>query len=223
MTDSKYTHIALLSDRSGSMESIKSDAQGGINQLIRDQAKTTEAIGGRCTLSLVEFDNYVNAVYTFSNISNVPDPAYTLVPRGSTKLRDTMAQLIRDTGRQLATLPEDMRPGVVLFVVMTDGLENASYLTTSQELRTLVQEHQTKYNWQFIYLGANQDAFLVGQEYGFLRSATINFNATPEGTSSVYGSTSSLLSSVRSSVAAGASVMDSAFAYSDDDRDGATK
>jgi uncharacterized protein YegL len=222
MTDSKYTHIALLSDRSGSMEKIQSDAQGGINSLIADQRKTTEAIGGRCTISLLEFDNYASTVYTFSNILNVPDPAYHLVPRGSTALRDSMAALIRTTGQQLAALPEDVRPGVVLFVVMTDGLENASFLTSSYELRQLVQEHQTKYGWQFIFLGANQDAFAVGQEYGFLRSATINFNATPEGTQNVYGSTSGLMSSAR--VATASAGVPVAFAgYSEDDRDGATK
>lgn len=222
MTDSKYTHISLLSDRSGSMDKIQSDAEGGINSLIRDQQKTTDSIeGGRCTLSLMEFDNVANMVYTFSNIADVPDPAYTLVPRSRTALRDSMAQLIRSTGEQLAKLPEDLRPGAVLFVVMTDGLENASYLTTSTQLRTLVQEHQTKYNWQFIYLGANQDAFLVGEEYGFLRSHTINFNATPEGTLNVYGSTSSNLSSARIATAsAGAPV---AFTYSEDDRKNAGK
>lgn len=221
MTDSKYTHIALLSDRSGSMEKIQSDAQGGINSLIKDQAKTTETIGGRCTLSLMEFDNYQNTLYTFSNILDVPEPAYRLVPRGRTALRDSMAALIRSTGQQLAALPEDLRPGVVLFVVMTDGLENASYTITSTDLRTLVQEHQVKYGWQFIYLGANQDAFEVGQELGFLRSQTIKFNATPEGTYNVYAGTSSSLSNARiASASAGVPV---AFTYSQEDRDGAAK
>lgn len=216
MTDSNYTHIAMLSDRSGSMDSIRSDAEGGINTLIRDQ----QATPGRATLTLVEFDSTSDTVYDFVDLKTVPDPAYHLIPRGNTALQDAMGALIGSTGAKLAALPEAQRPGLVMFVVMTDGYENSSREVTAAALKAMVDKHTTEFAWKFVFLGANQDAFATGARYGIGRAQTISFAATPDGTSNVYASTSSNLSGARVAMAAGA-VAD--FAYSDADRDAANQ
>ena len=224
MTDPSYTHISVLSDKSGSMEQIRADAEGGINAFIRDQQKTTKKIkGGRATLSFVEFANSSHYVYDFVDLAEVPDPAYKLRPSGGTALVESMVKFINNTGQRLASLPEAIRPGAVLFVVTTDGEENSSGSDyTSEQLKKLVKKQTDKYGWKFLFLAANQDAFAAANAYGFNKGATINFNATAAGAQNVYASTSGLTSSYRTLAAAGAS--DTALAsvgYSTEDREAA--
>jgi uncharacterized protein YegL len=223
MTDISYTHISVLSDKSGSMEQIRADAEGGINAFVHDQQKTTKKIkGGRATLTLVEFANTSHYVYDFVDLAEVPDPAYRLNPSGETALVESMIKLIDDTGRRLANLPEAIRPGAVLFVVTTDGEENASGRDyTSQRLKKLVTRQTNKFGWKFIFLAANQDAFAVADAYGFNRGSTLNYAASAAGTHAAYASTSGVTSSYRTLTAAGApvSVASASLDFAEDDRD----
>src|SRR6478752_6456850 len=113
MTDRSYTHIAFLLDRSGSMQAIKSDTEGGFNAYIAGQ----QGQPGRCTVTLAQFDTEYEIVHQAIDLATVP--ALHLHPRGSTALLDSIARLINETGEFLAGLPEDRRPGTVEVNIMT--------------------------------------------------------------------------------------------------------
>src|ERR1700759_4539792 len=126
---SGYTHVSMLLDRSGSMASIKSDTIGGVNQFVDIQKQEL----GEMTLTLCQFDNFYEVVYDARPIAEIPaltDKTY--IPRGSTALLDSACQLIIDTGRKLAALPEAERPERVMVVIITDGEENASQEQTRE-------------------------------------------------------------------------------------------
>jgi hypothetical protein len=184
---SKYTHIAILLDRSGSMQTIASDIIGGFNRFIQEQ-KTNNA--GDMTLSLVQFDEdrdklCFDYVYNFTDIQNVSDlNNETFVPRGMTPLIDAACRLINETGQRLAAMPEEQRPEKVLFVTITDGHENASKEFRQQQLAEMTKHQEERYNWQFVYIGANQDAIQEALKFGFKGAA--NYTATSVGTRGMF-------------------------------------
>lgn len=180
-----YTHITLLVDRSGSMDIIRDDSQGGINHFIR----THKEAPGQCTFSLYQFDNVFETVYSPRNISLVE--GYTLVPRNSTALLDSQMKAIQLTGDYLRELPEEQRPEKVIFLTVTDGQENASteFAGKSHLVKAKVKEQESKYNWEFIYIGANQDAFAVGQSLGITRTTT--YAGTGISTAAMYANVAS--------------------------------
>jgi Mg-chelatase subunit ChlD len=167
------THIAVLLDRSGSMEAIKDETISGFNHLLRDQ----KAAGDNASFTLVQFDSEsTDVVHESMPIRDVPDlNGDTFQPRGSTPLLDALGQTIDSTGRALAAIPEANRPDKVVFVVITDGQENASHQFTKGRVKEMI-DHQTQtYNWKFIYLGANQDAFAEAGAVGIAVGTAANY------------------------------------------------
>ena len=173
-----YTHLSVLVDRSYSMIGLKDAVIEGINGLISTQKQEP----GELTMTYADFDTAYDVHFSFKNIQDVQlltDKDF--VPRGSTALNYAMARLIDETGKRLAEMSEDERPEKVLFVVYTDGAENASpdewYGANGSRLLKEKIEHQaSKYNWQFVYLGANQDAFAVGSSLGMTGGANFQAN-----------------------------------------------
>lgn len=161
MTRSDLTHLYFLLDRSGSMQSIKTDTEGGFDAFITEQR---ESVGGECRVTLAQFDNSYELVYSDKPLAEVPP--LDLAPRGSTALLDAMGRMITDAGATLAALPEDQRPGTVIVAVMTDGHENASKEWTHPAIKSLVEQQTNAYRWQFLYMGADQDAIEVGRSMG---------------------------------------------------------
>ncbi len=151
--NSNLTDLTLVVDRSGSMETVRTDAEGGVNAFIK--AQTQEP--GDVLLTLVQFDTEYEFVHSGVPIAQVPD--YTLVPRGMTALLDAVGRAINETGERLAKLEEKERPGLVIFVVMTDGMENSSREFTKPQIKKLIKQQQDRFQWHFTFLGANQDAF----------------------------------------------------------------
>jgi hypothetical protein len=151
--NANLTDITLVVDRSGSMEEIRTDAEGGVNSFIADQAKEP----GEARLTLVQFDTHYEFLQRGVPISQVPK--YQLIPRGGTALLDAVGRAINETGERLASIPEEDRPGLVIFVVMTDGEENSSKEFSKARIKEMIQHQQEFYNWHFTFLGANQDAF----------------------------------------------------------------
>lgn len=100
---------------------------------------------------------------------------FKLVPRGSTALLDAVGRAINETGERLAKMPEAERPGLVVFVVMTDGLENSSREFTKSHIKQMIEHQQSVYKWQFTFLGANQDAFAEGGAMGVAAAGIANF------------------------------------------------
>ncbi len=165
------TDITLVVDRSGSMHSIQEDAQGGVNSFIQQQADQQD---GQANLTLYEFDNHYEKVIDNVPVQNV-EP-YCLAPRGSTALLDAVGQAIVETGQRLATMPEQDRPGLVVFVVLTDGHENASREFSLQRVREMIEHQQDQYNWQFTFLGADASAFDEANQMGMKAGSAAQFS-----------------------------------------------
>lgn len=178
MTRESYTHITLILDRSGSMFSIRSDVVGGVNRFI----DTQKGLPGECTLSLVQFDDEepYEVLRDFASIATVPLLGDEYSPRGNTPLYDAIGKGIVKTGKRLAEMAEEDRPGRVIFCVMTDGLENASTKYTQERVRQMTEEQINRWKWEFVYLGANQDAIEEGAKIGTPTPTSANFMATPK-------------------------------------------
>lgn len=175
MTNADLTHLYFLLDRSGSMQSIRTDTEGGFDAFIEEQRRGP----GRCRVTLAQFDHRYEVVYRDLDVHRVPP--LDLRPNGSTALLDAMGRLITDTGTDLAALPEQQRPGTVLMAIMTDGIENASIEWTRPAIRSLVEQQATVYNWQFLYLGADQDAIEVGASIGVSAGRSMTYSRGRSG------------------------------------------
>ena len=170
MTRADLTHLYFLLDRSGSMQSIKTDTEGGFEAFIAEQRKAP----GECRVTLAQFDNEYDVVYADRPLADVP--ALDLQPRGSTALLDAMGRTITDAGTRLAALPEAERPGTVIVAIMTDGHENASQEWTRPAIKALVTQQSTQFAWQVMYMGADQDAIEVGAGLGVAAANSVTYS-----------------------------------------------
>lgn len=165
------TDITMVIDRSGSMESIRADAEGGINTFIDSQKKES----GEALFTLVQFDTEYEFVHRGVAIGEVS--RYSLVPRGATALLDAVGRAINETGSRLAAMPEHERPGLVVLVIVTDGQENSSKEFNRDKIRQMIEHQQSVYRWQFTFLAANQDAFAEGATLGIAPAGIADFDA----------------------------------------------
>ena len=193
----KNTHLAFILDESGSMESIKNDAIGGYNQYLTEQ----KDVEGNASVTLVTFNNTVTFRTNSEPIANVKAlTGRSYKPKGSTALYDAIGKTINSLGLKFASMVESERPGTVIIAILTDGEENSSVEFTKQQIADMIQHQSTKYNWKFIYLGANQDAFEVGGGLNIDASSTIQFDCNSRGISLAYAATSNMVKSMRQSL-----------------------
>ncbi|MGW0635703.1 vWA domain-containing protein [Nocardia sp. XZ_19_231] len=169
MTDSDRTLIAVLLDRSGSMQTIKADTEGGLAAYFEQQRSVPKKI----EVTLAQFDTTYDVVYANVPLAQVPAPS--LHPRGGTALYDALGKLVTSVGAELADRPEHDRPGTVIIVVLTDGHENSSREWTHAAVKSLITQQQDVYNWTFVFLGANMDAVEVGSNLGFDPGSAITY------------------------------------------------
>lgn len=161
MTNPNSSHITLVVDRSGSMQSVLTDAEGAVNAFIADQQKEPTS----CTLVLADFDAKDSAFaddpwYHVRHDGDLQTaPQYKLLPRGWTALNDALGRAISDTGTKLAALAEENRPGKVFIVIQTDGGENASTEWTHAKLVEAIKRQEDDFAWTFIFLGAGPAAW----------------------------------------------------------------
>jgi hypothetical protein len=194
-----YTDINIVLDRSGSMQSIKDDTIGGFNAFLAEQ----KAVPGEATISLVQFDNVYEVVYGGMALSQAPElTAKTFVPRGSTALLDAIGRTINQTGERLAVMPESERPSKVIFVILTDGYENASQEFTATQINQMIQQQRDTANWEFVFLGANQDAITTASQLGIQAGNAMSYAASPVGTRAAFKSVAKNLGKVRRKEAA---------------------
>ena len=165
-----HSHITFLLDRSGSMNKIADDVKGGFDAFIKDQ----QGVEGSCTFTLVTFDDKYEVVHDHIDIQNVPPLNFQ--PRGRTALNDAFGRSIVETGEYLSSLPEHERPDSVTFVVFTDGKENASREFSLSEVKEKIEEQTNTYSWQFLYLGANQDAMREGASRGIKGDSSLTYD-----------------------------------------------
>lgn len=174
MTNPDKTWIALIVDRSGSMESMRNEAQAAVQDFIKEQRE----LPGEAYLTLVQFDHQVQTLHDGASFNLIP-AAYTLIPRGTTALFDAMGTTITSVGERLAAMPEEERPGKVLIVTVTDGLNNASKEYTKGRIKELVTQQTEQYGWEFAFLGVGIDAMDEGMSMG-IRS-NMRVDATSAG------------------------------------------
>lgn len=190
-----YCDITIVLDRSGSMGAIRQDTIGGFNTFLGDQKK----LPGKATITLVQFDDRYEPNYEGLDIQEATDliPS-TYEPRGSTALFDAVGKTIVRTGERLKAMAEHQRPAKVIFVVITDGMENASREYTGKLVKSMTTEQTDLYKWQFVYLGANVDAFAEADKLGVMHANSMGYSANEKGVRSLYASVSSNTSSMRS-------------------------
>jgi len=188
MTDSNKTLVAALLDRSGSMQDSKELTEDGWRELINTQRSEPEY----CEVTLAQFDTEYEVLYPPTAIAAVPE--FVLVPRGRTALLDAAGMFITEVGDQLAALPEDQRPGQVICLIMTDGMENASHQWTWEALKALIIQQREVYGWKFIFLGADIDAVEVGERMGVDRRYAMTFDKRSHaGNRAAYARASSMV------------------------------
>jgi hypothetical protein len=192
-----YTHITMILDRTGSMDTVKDDTIGGFNQFLSDQKKQP----GEATMTLVQFDSQdpYEVLNDFSPLAEVSElTPETYVPRGGTPLLDAIGRGINDVGAKLAQKPEEERPGKVIFVILTDGHENASREFNRNHVFTMIEEQRKKWKWEFVFLGANQDAIAEARTLGIPHAAAMTFAASAIGTTSAFDAMSKGVAAYRS-------------------------
>lgn len=201
MTDINLTEIVAIIDRSGSMHSLVSDTIGGFNAFLAEQKKTS----GKAKITLVQFDDNYQIDYEGVDVQSVKDlNEHTYRPRGSTALLDAVGKTIVTVGERLAKLKEEERPGQVIFLIITDGMENASREFTDRAKIAEMVKHQTeKYCWTFTFLGGGDSAFSQAQSIGINSANAYNYSANQIGTQNLYKNVSKGVSRRRQESAKG--------------------
>ena len=192
MTKKGYTHIALVVDRSGSMQSIAADMNGGMATFLSEQA----ALPGEVTVDVTIFDTEVDTPYTLVDALDVEFPI--LVPRGGTALNDALCTTIVKLGESLAKMDEANRPEHVIVLVVTDGEENSSREYTTEQAKAMVGKQIEEWQWEFIFMAANIDAFAAARDYGIGRGQTMSYDATAKGAGGTWAAASASATRTRS-------------------------
>lgn len=188
------TFIGVVLDRSGSMASICDDTIGGFNTFLKEQ----KALPGEADLTLVLFDHDYIVLHDCVKLADVPElDNRTFVPRGNTALLDAIGRTISAMKAKLAEFTDEERPGKVVLVITTDGLENNSREFQPHQIQDMLKEVQEKGGWEVIYFGANQNAISVGTSMGVTAGSSFNYQANSVGTRGAYRQMSEHLSMTR--------------------------
>lgn len=172
------TEIAFILDRSGSMQTVAPAAISGFNDFLRDQ----QAAPGQARLTLVLFDDeYLVPVDNIPVQEVVLLNSDTYLPRASTALLDAIGETIERVGRRLENTQESDRPGKVIVAILTDGLENASEKFTWKQISAKIRHQTDQYGWDFLFLGANQDAIATAANLNIGAANAALFAADPAG------------------------------------------
>lgn len=189
------TDITVVLDRSGSMSTVVNDTKGGFDHFVDDQKKAP----GQANLTLVQFDTEYEFVHKGKPIAEIP--GLTFEPRGSTALLDAIGRAINETGERLKATPEADRPGKVVFVIITDGEENASKEFKKDKINEMIKHQRDAYKWEFVFLGANQDAIQAGADLGVALANSMTYAHNSKGVQAAFHTTSMNLRSFRADAA----------------------
>lgn len=193
-TNPNLTEIIAVLDRSGSMYDCINDVIGGFNQMIEDQKK----VPGECRVTLVIFDHDIDTLYDNVLISEVePLNLSKFYARGNTRLADALGSTIAKVGARLNLTPFERRPGKIVVFVSTDGEENSSKEFTTEKVQEIVKHQQEKYQWSFIFTGADIDSYASGSSLGFQSSTTMNYAKSAVGVRALYSTVSDKISDYR--------------------------
>jgi hypothetical protein len=192
-----YTHITVVLDRTGSMESIRDDTIGGFNAFLNKQKEEP----GTATMTLVQFDTQdpYEVIHRFKPIAEVTElNRQTYVPRASTPLLDAMGRAINDLEQSLTELKEKDRPAKVIMVVVTDGQENSSREFRKDQIEKMVKEKTEKNDWQFVFLSADLAAIGDAMAVGIHANAVLLYERSGKGSADAWASLTNRTSDYRS-------------------------
>jgi hypothetical protein len=205
MQQSHDTHVTFVLDASGSMRTIEDDTREGFNGFLHDQTEEE----GDATVSLYQFDTEVELVYQYLPVGNADElDRGNYTPSGTTALYDALKRAIVETQEGIDDLPDREKPEKVIVVTLTDEKENSS-VTSAEEVRERV-EGKRKEGWEFLFIGANQDAALTAKSMGMAADKSLDMQHSGKGTREAYRSTSKSVSRARQEGKTGG--------YTDEDR-----
>ena len=178
----EYTEIIFLLDRSGSMSGLEQETIGGYNSFIKKQRK----LSGQTLVTTVLFDDKVEQLWSGVEAGKIRLTREEYFVRGCTALMDAVGKTIIEVGHRLSRMAEGQRPGKVIFVITTDGMENASVEFTASQVKDLINQQQERYNWEFIFLGANINAAEEAMNIGIDKGSAYQFEASSKGVEAMY-------------------------------------
>lgn len=177
------TEIVFILDRSGSMSGLESDTIGGFNSFIERQKKEE----GEAFVTTILFDDEIECLHNRVNIQNIKkmtNKEYYVC--GCTALLDSIGRSITNMKTLQNALPEELKADKVLFIITTDGYENASKEYTYKKINQLISTQKEKHNWEFLFLGANIDAIKEASKLGIHEDNAVNYYHDGDGVASVY-------------------------------------
>ena len=192
----KRVEVVVLVDRSGSMHGLESDTIGGFNSMIEKQKK----LENEAYVSTVLFDNVSEVIHDRVSIQKVKpmtEKDYTV--GGCTALLDAIGGAIHHIGNVHKYARKEDVPEKTLFVIITDGMENASKHYTSDYVKEMIERQKSKYGWEFLFLGANIDAIETARHFGITEERAVSYRSDHEGTSLNYEVISDAVCSMRCS------------------------
>ena len=192
------TELVFLLDRSGSMAGLEADTIGGFNAMLEKQRKED----GRCYVSTVLFDHETEVLHDrvpLDSVAPITEKEYFV--RGSTALIDAIGRSISHIGNVHKYARAEDVPEHTLFIITTDGMENASKRYSADEVRRMVEQKKEEAGWEFLFIGANIDAVETARRYGIGRDRAVNFNCDAEGQHVVYEVVSETVSAFRANAA----------------------
>ena len=195
------TEIIFILDRSGSMSGLEADTIGGFNSMIEKQKKAD----GEAMISTVLFDNVSEVIHdrvSVLDIQPMTDKDYTV--RGCTALLDAIGGAIHHIGNIHKYARAEDVPEHTLFVITTDGMENASRHYNAERVKQMIERQKARYGWVFLFLGANIDAVETARHFGIGADRAVNYHSDSAGTQLNYEVLSEAICAVRGSVQLGA-------------------
>lgn len=171
-----YTDLNIILDRSGSMQSIARDMEGGLTAFLQKE----KGSGDDTRVSLFRFDGNYETVFLDKNIKD--DLKIELIPGGSTALMDAVGKTIQHVEQKLSGMLEEEKPNRVLFLIITDGEENSSVIYNRDKIKTMLSDKREKLAWDFVFMGVDEGKVMAQREQiGIMRSASLGFEKTSKG------------------------------------------
>ena len=190
----QLTEIVFILDRSGSMCGLEADTIGGFNSLIAKQKKED----GEALISTILFDDCTEVLHDRVPLDRIkPMTEEDYYVRGCTALLDALGKAIKHISTVHKYAREEDRPSKTIFIITTDGKENASRQYSSERVKKMVEERKSKYGWEFLFLGANIDAVETAGHFGISKDRAVNYHSDAEGTALNYEVLSDAICSVR--------------------------
>lgn len=190
------TELVFILDKSGSMSGLESDTIGGYNAMLKKQQEEP----GEAIVTTVLFDDNYELLHDRTNIKGIrPITEKDYYVGGCTALLDAIGKTIHKIGNARKHTAKEHRADKVMFVITTDGMENASREYTIEKVRAMIERQKEKYGWEFIFLGANIDAISTAARFGISADRAANYHADSEGTRLNYEAVSHAVSELRAS------------------------